>query len=615
MRDLFMSECRRFRNSALIFAAIHVALQLFVSRLSDILQMRWEQQLVALALYLASGFGFALYQFGTYRQPSRWLWLLHRPMPRAAIFGAITLASTALILFAVGLPALLTVLGKAFFGELTVDTRHYLLVVHVVLFTLAAWLAGAYVVLSRSRFAAVILLLPWLMLAHLASGWAMLVPALLCVAILAYLVYTVFKPNRLGPPETGVALAANAIPLQLGFYFAMLWAGSVTYQYGQMVANVHPLNRAVPPAGAFIEQTRSTGRESFLRGLKESNDPRAAQWRRQVALLDVADIEPAGRQYPVRDQVANQDMLHLEEPAQHIEWTFSHDAMRFRGRDMYTNEHRGWIGVRGMGDKTPFAGIPVLVKQGFMTPQQFYAINPNTLQQHQLIGLKAPETLSGATKEIGGRLYALTNHRLIAYDKPVDADAMLVERFSVALPGPFSDLDRIDIARLLDGTLLSFNAGRQMIQGASDSAQTVMFVDDAGNAQVVARRALAHDFSPLFEHKEFWLSPLLQAIVALPDLLLDKGFILDKGLTAYSNPLQRTRPAPVLAAALICTLLAACAAWLWLRPVAISARRKAIWIAASLLVGLPAIPSLMLLQPRPPRPLRKPIDIAAPAAA
>lgn len=615
MRDLFMSECRRFRNAALIFAAVHLALQLFVSQISDILQMRWEQQVVALALYLASGFGFALYQFGTYRQPGRWLWLLHRPLPRAAIFGAITLASTALILFAVGLPALITVLAKAFFGALTVDARHYLLVLHVVLFVLVAWLCGAYVVLSRSRFAAVILLLPWLMLAHLASSVTMLAPALLCTALLAYLVYTVFKPNRMGPPETGVALAANALPLHMGFYFAMLWAGSVTYQYGQMVANVHPLNRAVPPAGAFIELTRSSGREAFLLGLKDSPDPRAAQWRRQVALLDVADIEPAVRQYPVRHQIGNKDMLQLTDPAQHIEWTFSQDAMLFHGRDLYSNADRGWIGVRGVGDKTPFAGVPVLVKQGFMTPRQFYAIDPGTYKQHQLIGLNAPETLTGATKEIGGRLYALTNHRLIAYDKPVDAGAMLAERFSVALPGPFSDLDRVDVARLLDGTLLSFNAGRRMIQGESGSAQTVMFVDDAGNATVVARRALAHDFSPLFEHKEFWLSPLLHAVVALPDLLLDKGIVLDQGLTSYSNPLHLPRPAAVLAAALICALLAAGAAWLWLRPVAISARRKAIWIAASLLVGLPAIPSLMLLQPRPPRPLRVPDNAAAPAAA
>ena len=94
---------------------------------------------------------------------------------------------------------------------------------------------------------------------------------------------------------------------------------------------------------------------------------------------------------------------------------------------------------------------------------------------------------------------------------------MPVERFSVALPGPFSDLDRVDVARLLDGTLLSFNAGRQHDRGRSGSAQTVMFVDAAGKAKVVARRALAHDFSPLFEHKEFWLSPLLHAVVALPE--------------------------------------------------------------------------------------------------
>lgn len=42
---------------------------------------------------------------------------------------------------------------------------------------------------------------------------------------------------------------------------------------------------------------------------------------------------------------------------------------------------------------------------------------------------------------------------------------------SVALPGPFSDLDRVDIARLLDGTLLSFNSGRHMVLGEGGAAR------------------------------------------------------------------------------------------------------------------------------------------------
>ena len=618
MKQLFLAECLRFRNAALIFASVHLGLQLFVSRISDVLQMTWEMQLVALALYLLSGLGFALYQFGSYRQPGRWTWLLHRPLSRGAIFGAIALASTALIVFGVGLPALLTVLAKQFLGAGAVDLRHYLMVLHVVLFTIIAWLAGAFVAISGKRSAIVILVLPYLMLGHLASGFAMLLPALLCVLLLAFIVHGAFKPNRLGPPETGATLLATALPLLFGFYLALLGAGSMAFQYGQMVAGVHPLNSARPPAGGFTELTRSDGRAAMLRGLAASGDPRAPQWRRQIPLLEVADVAPAERQYPLRHQIANKRQLAWVDQKRHLEWSFSHDAMLYHGRDWYTGEHSGWIGVNGLGDKTPFPGVPVLAAKGIMTPQQFYGFDDETRKLRQLIGVKAPETLAGAAREIGGRLYVLTNQRLIAYARPAGveaAGALRTELFSVPLPGPFSDLDRVDIATLLDGTLLSFNPGRHMVDGESASTQTVMFVDPAGVSREVARRPLAHDFPPLFEHKDWWLSPLLHAAVALPDVLLDKGIVLDQGLASYSNPLQRPRPWQAVAAALACALLSAGAAWLWLRPVSVSARRKAAWIAAALLLGPPVIPCLMLLQARPPRLAAKPLPAAAPAAA
>ena len=103
----------------------------------------------------------------------------------------------------------------------------------------------------------------------------------------------------------------------------------------------------------------------------------------------------------------------------------------------------------------------------------------------------------------------------------------------------------------------------------------------------------------------------MHAAVALPELLLDKGIVLDQGLSAYSNPLQRPRPWPVVAAAILCALLSAGAAWLWLRPVEAGARRKAGWIVTALLLGAPAIPCLMLLQPRPPRLAGNPLPAAA----
>ncbi|MET0856061.1 MAG: hypothetical protein ABWY27_04885 [Telluria sp.] len=617
MKELFLAECRRFRNAALIFAAAHLFLQLFLSRIDDVLQMAWEKQVVALALYLLSGLGFALYQFGSWRQPGRWLWLLHRPLSRSAIFGAIALASTALIVFAVGLPALLTVLAKQFLGGGAVDLRHYLLVPHLVLLTVSAWLCGAFVVITGRRSAIVILVLPYLMLAHMASGFAMLLAALLCTLLLAFIVHGAFQPDRLAPPATRAALVATALPLLLGFYLALVGGGSTAYQLAQMAADVHPLNRAVAPTGGHVELARADGRAALLAGLAGAADPRAPQWRRQVPLLEVADIEPTERQYAVRHQIGNQGQLILKDMRARVEWSFSHDTMLFRGRDMYTGAQRGWFGARGVGDTTPFAAVPVLTAKSIMTPQQFYALDSETQKLRQLISLQPPETLTGATREAGGRLYLLTNQRLIAYAKPVDqsADGLLKQLFSVPLPGPLNDLDRIDIATLLDGTLLSFNPGRHMVDGEGGSSQVVMFVDPAGTAQVVARRPLAHDFALLFEHKDWWPSPLLHAAVALPNLLLDKGVVLDQGLSAYSNPLQRPRPLPVVAAAILSALLSAGAAWLWLRRVEAGRGRKATWIVTALLLGAPAIPCLMLLLPRPPRLAGKPLPALAHGAA
>ena len=80
----------------------------------------------------------------------------------------------------------------------------------------------------------------------------------------------------------------------------------------------------------------------------------------------------------------------------------------------------------------------------------------------------------------------LTNQRVIAYAKPAaeqSSDELRTQAFSVPLPGPLSGLDRIDIATLLDGTLLSFNTGRHMVDGDPGASQVVMFVDPAGSCR------------------------------------------------------------------------------------------------------------------------------------
>ena len=599
MRELFFSECRHFRNAALIFAAAHLLLQLFVNRLFDLLQLRYEPHMIALAVYMLAALAFAMVQFGAYRQPSRWLWLLHRPLARLAIFGAIAAASGALIVFAVGLPALLTVLCTDWLSTRVVDARHYLLVLELVLLTMTAWLAGSYVSLSGRRSAILVLLLPLLLMGHLASGYVMLAPSALCLALLVYIAYGAFKPDRTAPPS-GAALAATAAPLLIGFYLALTWAGSMMYQNGLMLAGVHPLNRALSPAGGFTESTRSEGPALFLRGLTSATDPQALQWRRQVALTGIVNFEPSIRQYPVRHQLGNLDTLRLTDEARHIEWTFSHDAMLFMGRDLYTMQPRGVLGAKGMGDHTPFSAVPLPGDGPYLLlPHELMARDATSGAVHSLLKLRAPETLAREPMEAGDVWYVITNLRLIAFARPAPG-AALQETYSIALPQAFSSLDRIDIAALLDGALVSFSFGGDMITGGSEASQVIMLVDAAGHAREVARRELAHDFPALFEHHDWWVSPVLHHLLALPDALLDKGRILDRAKTRYSNLLDRARPDDVVIAALLAALLSALGGYYWLRGARVTVLRRAAWLAACLLLGPPALACLMVLQARPP---------------
>lgn len=602
MKELFLSECRRFRTLALVAAAVLLVILQLTIRMANPLQQRWQAQLVMMLPIAAIGLAFAVVQFNGYRQPSRWLWLMHRPLARGRIFGALALASLVLLSVAVGLPLLLALAGTDYFTGDTVDTRHYLIPLHLLITSYTAWLGGCYLMLCGRRSAFVVLFVPAALAWHLASGGALLAPEAIGLALMAALAYTAFKPDRTGPPAGAGAHLATAIPLVLGFYLLMLWGGSTAFQAGQMLLGVNPLNSRVAPVGGYRELVRASGNDNLQRALAASSDPRAAHWRRQLALLEVGKVQPEGRDHPVRGAIANLDTTQWGDPKRNIAWTFNHDRMLYEGRDMHTDAPRGWFGMGGVGDLRPFDSPALIVGKFFMTEQGLLQLDSESGRADTLVTVRGAEKLTGGVQEVGRQPFLLTNQRLIAFRRPAPgaaqarAPAALEELYSVPLPGPFGDLNRVDVARLLDGTLLSFNFGRRMVNGETGSRQQVLFVDALGRATPVASRLVKHDFPLLFEHKDWWLSPVANAVVTLPERLLDKGLIED----APGTPVQ-ARPPAVVAAALAAALLsAALAAWRLRRsggpcqPM----RYRLAWTVAALVLGPPCAAALWVLAPR-----------------
>ncbi|UGQ48831.1 hypothetical protein [Massilia endophytica] len=613
MRELFLSECRRFRMAALIAAGVHLTLLFVISRLTLVMQMDWRRHFVMLMAYGLAGAIFGAYQFGTYRQPARWVWLMHRPLPRWRICAAIACASALMLLIAIGLPGMLMLAITQAATARVVDVHHYFIVLYVTLFSMAAWLCGSYAMLSRSKLAIVLLLLPCVLMLHLASAFSMLAVGAATVLLLAAIAYFAMKPNRFAPPQGTAATLATALPLQIGFYFALLWAGGFGAQYLMIMAGTHPLNSSVAPAGGFVEAVRAKHRDLIAKGLDAASDPRAAQWKAQLPAAVVTPVRIEYPRFPVLHELSlDSPMAWYEEPTNTI-WSFSHDHMAFQGQDMFTGAPRGKLGMDGASQ--PFAAPPVVDQNGMqlVLPHEVLAFDSKARRWQPIMRLPGGETVLGLRTRVEPAKYrheyALTTKRFIAWRDVAGPMQQAEERYSIPLPGAPAEVQRVDIATLADGEIVSFLFGRNTIDGAPDGVQVVMRVDANGKAEQLARRPLNHDYPMLFEHREWWLSPPLHALLALPDLLLDQGETMPLDTVAMA------RPPGAWAASLTASLLSALGAWWWLRASRVPVRSKAVWITCCLVIGVPCLLCLLVMQERLSPAVRARLHAGLPQAA
>ena len=174
MNDLFHSEWRRFRRLSLFVASGHGLALLLLSRVADVPQLGYEDQGIMLGVYMLLGLALALLQVGSYRQTSRWMWLIHRPLPPARIFAALSLSALAQLSVAVVAPLLVFLITTDAITTHVVDSHHYVSIFHALAFAMMAWLAGAHACTSRHKAAVVVLLMPLMLALQLASVWWLL---------------------------------------------------------------------------------------------------------------------------------------------------------------------------------------------------------------------------------------------------------------------------------------------------------------------------------------------------------------------------------------------------------------------------------------------------------
>jgi hypothetical protein len=612
MWDLFKAELLRLRLWTAAYALAHLGVLVFLARLVDLAQQPLLVYRVFGCVYALSGLLLGLYQIATYRRPATWLQLLHRPLAPWRIALALHGAGAVLLLAAIGLPLLLTAAGQALLTARVVDVRHWLLPVAAWLIACGLYLAGSYAVLGLRRAALAALVLPLIWLTGQASGAAAIAMQVLVVAWLAALVLIVFKPDLEAPPRRPLAVAALALPLQLGVYVAFLVL-CFALEMLWIVQGSHPLNAVTAPAGGAIETDRMDGRQRLLAGLAASDDPQAALWREQVALADVLSVGGQIDRVLPRQALTNRAPMELDDAERRVRWVFSHDRMRLEGYRLTDGSRVGELGVGG--DAAPFAApaLPAGTLPGLprgdallIAGDTLYQYGSETGRVSPRLRLDAGEPLAGV-QPLGDAVAALGTQHLYVYDgrDAADATIVLTPRLRIALPGAYGDLAAIDLVERVDGYLVSFafTAQQSRPHGALPY-QVVLAVDDGGRVRTVARRTIAPDFPALYRYRSWWFSP---ALYALRTAAAERP--------AVPDPFQATEAAPIprsiVALAVALSVLSVFAGAVLLRDRALSPAARIGWLLACAVIGVPALVALWLLY----RPHERPDAAAAPHVA
>lgn len=606
MKDLMISELRRFRWLALVASATNLLLLLFLNRVSDLLQMSFVDALPMLFIYMAVGLALALAQVGSYRGPSQWAWLMHRPLAPARIFGALSLSALLLLALVLLLPMLLVLLGTEVLTTRVVDLRHYLMLAHLLMFALMAWMAAAHACITRSRAAIAVLFAPFLFALHMASTLVLLLPVSLGLAWLIWITLRSFRANRDAAIAGTATLLATALALQIGIFLVCVALWKLLFVTGGILLGTDPLNTDFPPKGGLIATERAEPNAEIVLGLAGSADPRAASWRAQLPLLEPMRIRPSLARFPVRQQLSNIRLpTGWYDKDRNVFWTFSHDAMLFVGRNPESGAAHGIFGRGGAGNNERFDSIPVVTESGdLMTAQALYGIDKDTQSVELRLALDAGEMFTSAPQRGFNRLVVLTNQRLLVLREDQRAAAWikpLLPDWEAPLPHGPQHLESVALVELMDGWLLSFVYGDGMrqigfsqFQTVAEPSQEVLFVDADGQASRVGERRINADFPALYR-SSWWLSPPLDVLRMLPEATLDKGLTWPLELTPWPR-------VPALhIAALLLLLLSTATAWRWLRNSRVPAGRRRVWLASCALIGLPALISLVLLEPQEPQ--------------
>jgi hypothetical protein len=588
MFELYKAEFHRFARWALGLGLLHAAVLFLVDRTFPSVRDDGEIAIVAGFGYGLAGAIFGFYQAASYARWNHWIALLHRPLAPWRVMAAVAGASATVLFAAVLLPLLVFTAALTLQVGRVIDARHWETALAGGLIALVGFGVGSYLALAPRRYGWTALVAASVLIVSsrgTASG-ALLLPLLL-VGVLALLLAGAFKPDRSLPPSRSGLRALTAGVAAISLYFLLSGAVGLAWPLILTTVGRNPEVNA-PPPGGFVQASRAQSHELIAAALHAESGPEAATARVRLEGAEAIRLPIAQTRLPTSGELTNTGPINFTDARENIKWTFSHDSNAFKGLDLRDR--------RAVGELRPAGGFeapPLLFGDGIMIAGgSLYRVDPLSGTLGRRFQLPAGETIVARPVAAGQDFAVLSDQALYFVDRSsLDGGTPAGAMVRVPLPGMIGDLQRLDLARLPDRTLVSFFFGNDGLDGPHRAWQRIVSFGRDGTAHTLAQRSLGPDYPDGLRFRSYWLSPAIRAItVAAGEVGSGSASILQRAPVEVPRGIWMVAGLLSLAAAAATALLAMRRR---LRPAGTAG-----WTLAVLALGVPMLAAFWLVQGR-----------------
>jgi hypothetical protein len=605
MFELGKSEFIRYQKWAILVCIILLGIFGFVSKLKPFLEPSSEQIALTYLLFIGGSFAFGIIQMALHKRVNHWTYLIHRPIKTSQIYIGLCTAGIAIIFLGFGLPYLIMVTGIDAFGSSVVDTRHYLYVLFLLLTCTMSYLIGSLVVLNASWGVALLLLMLVLVLLPKADNdFTQFFPVILIVASLFYLNVKSFKPDLSRHLKQPFSLVLLAVPMSFALSFGIVLSSTVFYHIPRFIAGNHPDTN--PVAGSYNYLWEYDAKEFPVYILENTDTVLANQMVRQAKLADEDWIDADIWTFPRKGQLyVNDKQYSLNHSGTNSVWQFSHDEMLLIGLHQTSGEPIGIVGRNGfvanyseVEDSDLFKEVPFLLgEEYFMTKTSIFQVNFDEKLLEIRYQLQGDEYFIGIP-QIKEHFVALaTNKNILLFDPRSYKDEYIELTPDYVVPHPVATkfLYGLKSYRLADGYLLTYFNRHHF--GYDKPGAEAYYVNLGGEITLVgSRKFTVYKHPAWIRHLKYITSPIIYASNNMLFHFLEKeetGY----GYLSLSELRGINHPNHVNLIAIFLHVISVFGAILLSRKHKLSPSQIATWISLCAFLSLPALFSMLLLNP------------------